>query len=353
MENVASSNNQAIPFQVNDAVQEFRVTTANADAQFGRNIGGTVNIITQRGTAKFHGSVFGFFASDSTDATSPLSVYGGSGFDQAAAFAGDINSAARAQYESAVRAYLSAFYLQPIHQYDRCTEFHLRHHFLRAPGVQFGTSACLQRFDPKTILAQHDSHTQPLSSQQFGGQAGGSFARRWYWFGDYEGTRIDNPNPIFERVPSSYDRSHLSQFAGQAFGFSDAAIAQAVLSLYPQSNVQAVPDVLEFFQGQAPNYTNVDNYLGRLDFTQSDHTDWTFRYNLQNLSQLHDDSLPSSSIYPGQWCTARGPQPEPGGHVHTPLFGSVFECHPRRFYPVPSQGNPARRQLRCQQAGLA
>ena len=71
------------------------------------------------------------------------------------------------------------------------------------------------------------------------------------------------------------------------------------LSLYPQSNVVAVPDVLEFYQGYAPNYTNVDNYLGRVDFTQSDRTDWTFRYNLQNLSQLHDDTLPSSSVYPG------------------------------------------------------
>ena len=69
--------------------------------------------------------------------------------------------------------------------------------------------------------------------------------------------------------------------------------------LYPQSNVVAIPDVLEFYQGYAPNYTNVDNYLGRLDFTQSDRTDWTFRYNLQNLGQLHDDTLPSSSVYPG------------------------------------------------------
>ena len=91
MDNVASSSNQAIPFQVNDAIQEFRVVTATSEAQFGRNIGGVVNIVTRRGTAKFHGSVFGFFASDSIDATSPLSVYNGTGFDQAAAFAGPLN----------------------------------------------------------------------------------------------------------------------------------------------------------------------------------------------------------------------------------------------------------------------
>src|SRR5271157_6158497 len=92
MDNVASSRNQAIPFQVNDAIQEFRVVTATSDARFGRNIGGVVNIVTSRGTAKFHGSVFGFFASDSLDASSPLSVYNGTGFDQAAAFAGPVNA---------------------------------------------------------------------------------------------------------------------------------------------------------------------------------------------------------------------------------------------------------------------
>ena len=38
MNNVAAGNNQAIPFQVNDAIQEFRVVYANPDAQFGREM---------------------------------------------------------------------------------------------------------------------------------------------------------------------------------------------------------------------------------------------------------------------------------------------------------------------------
>ena len=300
MDNVASSSNQAIPFQVNDAIQEFRVITATSDAQFGRNIGGVVNIVTRRGTAKFHGSMFGFFASDSIDASSPLSVYNGSGFDQAAAFAGPLNAPPdRNQY-------LNPSY-SPIYQPNSYNQYVKTVNLLNttygssnctAPNATFGSPDCFQLFDPAAVLAQHNSHTQPLSSQQFGAQAGGSFLTRWYWFGDYEGTRINNPNPIFERVPSSYDRSHLAAFQGQP-GYQDAAFAQAVLSLYPQSNVVAIPDVLEFYQGYAPNYTNVSNYLGRLDFTQSDRTDWTFRYNLQDLSQLHDDTLPSSSVYPG------------------------------------------------------
>ena len=304
MDNVASSSNQAIPFQVNDAIQEFRVVTATSDAQFGRNIGGVVNIVTRRGTAKFHGSVFGFFASDSIDASSPLSVYNGSGFDQAAAFAGPLNVQPAANTNSprfspiyqpnSYNQYVKTVQLLnttygPTYGTDYCT----------APSATPGSSDCNQLFDPASILAQHNSHTQPFSSQQFGAQAGGSFLKRWYWFGDYEGTRIDNPNPIFERVPSSYDRSHLNEFQPGTSGYQDAQLAGSVLSLYPQSNIVAIPDVLEFYQGQAPNYTNVDNYLGRIDFTQSDRTEWTFRYNLQDLSQLHDDTLPSSTVYPG------------------------------------------------------
>ncbi len=132
MDNVASSSNQAIPFQVNDAIQEFRVVTANSDAQFGRNIGGVVNIVTRRGTAKFHGSVFGYFASDSINATSPLSVYNGTGFDQAAAFAGPTNAppAVNTNTVSGGPRDLSAHFLQPVRQYRAIAELNPRHHQL-------------------------------------------------------------------------------------------------------------------------------------------------------------------------------------------------------------------------------
>ena len=294
LNNVASSNNQAIPFQVNDAIQEFRVVYVNPDAQFGRETGGVVNIVTQRGTTNFHGSVFGFFGSDSLNANSPLSVYSNSGFAQAAAYAGAMNSTPPPAYQP---------FGQPIYQpatYNQyvATVKSLGTQNCTTPGATFGSPQCYQLFDPAAVLAGRDSHYQPFSSQQFGARAGGSFLKKWFWFGDYEGTRINNPNPIFERVPSAFDRSHLSQFTGTP-GYQDALLAQKVLALYPRSNVVAVPGVLEFYQGQAPNYTNVDNYLARLDFNQSDNSTWSLRYNLQDLHQLHDDSLPGSTIYPG------------------------------------------------------
>src|SRR5271165_6859019 len=298
MNNVAAGNNQAIPFQVNEAIQEFRVVYANPDAQFGRNIGGLANIVTQRGTSNFHGSVFGYFGSDSLNANSPLSVYANSGFAQAAAYAGSLNSEPASPYSPFGRpVYEPATYNQYV---ATVKELNARNstQYCTTPGATFGSPQCNQLFDPAAVLAGHNSYSQPFSSQQFGAHAGGSFLKKWFWFGDYEGTRINNPNPIFERVPSAYDRSHAAEFANTP-GYQDALIAQKVLALYPQSNVVAVPGVLEFYQGQAPNYTNVDNYLARLDFNQSDKSSWTVRYNLQDLHQLHDDTLPSSTIYPG------------------------------------------------------
>ncbi len=298
MNNVAAGNNQAIPFQVNDAIQEFRVAYANSDAQFGRENGGVVNIVTQRGTSNFHGSIFGFFNSDSLNANSPLSVYANSGFAQAAAYAGPLNSAPASAYMPFGQpVYEPATYNQYVATVKNLNAENGTQ-YCTTPGAAFGRAPCYQPFDPAAVLAGNNSFSQPFSSQQFGGRAGGSFLKKWFWFGDYEGTRINNPNPIFERVPSSYDRSHLNDFVGTS-GYPDALLASKVLALYPQSNVVAVPDVLEFYRGQAPNYTNVDNYMARLDFNQSDKSNWTLRYNLQDLHQLHDDTLPSSTVYPG------------------------------------------------------
>jgi hypothetical protein len=43
-----------------EAVQEYQVTTNSYMPEFGRAIGGIVNVVTKRGTSKFHGDAFGF-----------------------------------------------------------------------------------------------------------------------------------------------------------------------------------------------------------------------------------------------------------------------------------------------------
>lgn len=48
------------PFPNPDSIQEFTMQTSTFDAQYGRGIGGEVNVITKSGTNQFHGTAFEF-----------------------------------------------------------------------------------------------------------------------------------------------------------------------------------------------------------------------------------------------------------------------------------------------------
>lgn len=298
-DNVASSSNQAVPFQVNDAVQEFRVLSATANAEYGRNMGGTVNIVTRRGGNAFHGSAFGYFNSDQFNATSPLSVYNGSTFDKAAAYAGNPASTFIGFSPLTYNDFVSSAQARGF-----CTDSNSV-----APGA--GLTPCPStglfgrntRFNPAALLSGNDQREVPFESKQFGANIGGPLAKdKWFMFGSYEGTLIDNPTPIFERVPTDFDRTY-APFGTALFGFASTdpnyVLGQNIIGLFPQSNVVGVPGVLEFFRGEAPNYTDVHNYLVRSDFIHSEKTTLSMRYAIQFLDQLHDSTLPEQGNYPG------------------------------------------------------
>jgi hypothetical protein len=73
----ASGVQKTTPSQ--EAVQEFRVVNSDYTTEFGRAVGGIVNIITKSGTNNFHGSVYEYFRNDAMDAKSPLA---GAGFNK-------------------------------------------------------------------------------------------------------------------------------------------------------------------------------------------------------------------------------------------------------------------------------
>jgi Carboxypeptidase regulatory-like domain/TonB dependent receptor len=52
-----------------DAIEEFRILTHNANAEFGRNTGSTTNIITRSGTNSYHGALWEFLRNDAMDSS--------------------------------------------------------------------------------------------------------------------------------------------------------------------------------------------------------------------------------------------------------------------------------------------
>jgi carboxypeptidase family protein/TonB-dependent receptor-like protein len=57
-----------------EAVQEFQVITADYMPEYGRAMGGVVNIVTKSGTNAVHGNVFGFLRNGAIQARDPFSV---------------------------------------------------------------------------------------------------------------------------------------------------------------------------------------------------------------------------------------------------------------------------------------
>ncbi|MBZ5669160.1 MAG: TonB-dependent receptor [Acidobacteriia bacterium] len=62
--------NEVVYNPVPDAIAEFRILTSNYAAEYGRNAGGVVSVVTKSGTNDVHGSVYDFLRNEALDANS-------------------------------------------------------------------------------------------------------------------------------------------------------------------------------------------------------------------------------------------------------------------------------------------
>src|SRR5215510_3153015 len=65
---VNPSRNTALNYPPPDALQEFRILTNNFSAEYGRNAGSQVNVVSKSGTNEFHGSLWEFLRNDALNA---------------------------------------------------------------------------------------------------------------------------------------------------------------------------------------------------------------------------------------------------------------------------------------------
>ena len=77
-----------------DSVQEFQVNRNAFNAEFGFTLGSAINVITKSGTNQFHGSAFGYFHDETTDAVNYFNSFGPTAgqrpFEQSAIFGGSV-----------------------------------------------------------------------------------------------------------------------------------------------------------------------------------------------------------------------------------------------------------------------
>src|SRR5258708_5361398 len=72
--NTATGSQRATPSQ--EAVSEFRVVNNSFGAEYGRALGGIVNIVTKSGTNEMHGSAYDYLQNNATNARSILTLPG-------------------------------------------------------------------------------------------------------------------------------------------------------------------------------------------------------------------------------------------------------------------------------------
>src|ERR1700690_1323770 len=68
--NMGTGSQRATPSQ--EAVSEFRVVNNSFGAEYGRALGGIVNVVTKSGTNDLHGSLYGYLSNKAANARSPL-----------------------------------------------------------------------------------------------------------------------------------------------------------------------------------------------------------------------------------------------------------------------------------------
>jgi outer membrane receptor protein involved in Fe transport len=258
--------NQSLPFQIVEAMQEFRVQASAENAEFGRSGGAQINVVSRSGSNAIHGELFEFNRNSALSARNFFSAYSGGTFNQ---FAREVQI------------------------------------------LGFGNPLT----DP-TLAGLYNQRNPFVNQNQFGGNIGGPLFMKDKLFGflNWESFRLANPRPLFEEVPGTVFRS--ASACQAALGLTCDPTALGLFNLYPSPNVPLTPFTNPaslrpsgdgaFNIGQASNHTSSDNLLERVDFRLSSRTSLSFKHNIQWINQLQAGNVPADPAYPGSGTRLNG-----------------------------------------------
>ncbi len=273
--------NQSLPFQIVEAMQEFRVQASTSPAEFGRNGGAQVNSLSRRGLNTVHGTLFEYHRNSRLSENGYFSAYSGGGFDR----------------------------------YNREVKL------LNDLNPTLGIGSPL---DVASLASLYNRKKAQVVQNQFGGNVGGALKKdKLFGFVNWESFRVSNPRPVFERVPGTTWRQ---QTAEPCTGLSLDPTAVALYKLYPAPNVGTtkftnpseplindptfgcIDDDFQsaYFVGESGNKTATDNFLERLDLRKGDRASMSFKHNIQRIDQVQGGDVPKTPNYPGNGTDING-----------------------------------------------
>lgn len=261
--------NQSLPFQIVEAMQEFRVQSSSSAAEYGRSGGAQINTISRSGSNVFHGTVFGFARNSALSAQNFFSAYNGGTFDYS-------NRAA-------------------------------------VLANKLGGTSPVPLDDPD-LASLYEKRRPRVNQLQYGANAGGALKKdKLFGFFNWEGFRVSNPRPVFEHVPQLCLRDNTlwqSSTCPEGAAWTIDPIALKLYNLYPRPYVESTyaninPNNVGYFAGESANHTATDNFLGRIDWRKSDRVSMSFKHNMQWIDQTQGGAVPATDTYPGSgtWVT--------------------------------------------------
>lgn len=248
-----------------ESVEEFRITTTNANANQGRSSGAQISLITKSGTNNFRGSLFYFY---------------------------------------------------------RPTAFSANSFFNNAAGRYVATDQAV--VDGLATVGEERAERPSLARDIFGGSIGGPIVKdKLFFFYTYEGQRQEEGVSVTRVVPLAHVGQGTIRFRGTgpscSNGFCSVGLAELNNTIYPQvginpvalsilggaasryaANDTSVGDDLNTggFRFNSPTTSEENTHIGRFDYKMTDSQSIYFRANFQN------DILTGTSQFPDTAATA-------------------------------------------------